>query len=287
METKWLQTFIVAAAYENFRKASEVLYVTQPAVTNHIKRLEDYLQVALFERDGKRVTLSAAGVHFLPIAKSMVAEVERGLRKFDAWKQGYTQQLTIAAAPQIASSILPVMVKKFMEQSPEIELLVHVINSYDVIAEVAKGQAHIGFTRTYTPQASVTCEIMFEEPVVFVAPAHSAVEQEADVFHHYRLITDNHPVYWDDLLIEVKRFYPNVKVLKVNQVEVSKRFIEQGLGVSYLPYSMVEKEVEARTMKLIGPKKVALPISQTYVVTKIITPEVANFIAFLKEEMVH
>lgn len=285
METKWLQTFIVAAACENFRMASEFLYVTQPAVTNHVKRLEDYLQVALFVREGKRVTLSAAGVHFLPIARSIVAEVERGLSTFDAWKQGYTQQLTIAAAPQIASSILPAMLKDFMEQAPEIELLVHVINSYEVIAEVAKGQAHIGLTRTYTPQASVTCEVMFEEPVVLVAPADVAVEQEAEILRHYRLITDNHPVYWDDLLVEVKCFYPAVKTLKVNQVEVTKRFIEQGLGVSYLPYSMVEKEVEARMMKLIAPKQVTLPISQTYVVTKVVTPEVAKFLAFLKESI--
>lgn len=53
MEIKWLKTFVVAAKYENLRKASEELYVTQPAVTKHIKRLENELHVELFERKGR------------------------------------------------------------------------------------------------------------------------------------------------------------------------------------------------------------------------------------------
>ena len=283
MDIKWLKTFIVAAAHENFRKASEVLYVTQPAVTNHIKRLEDYVQTELFVREGKMVILSAAGVRFLPIAKSIVAEYERGITAFESWKQGYAQQLTIAVAPQIASSILPAILKDFMRYAPEIEVLIHVVNSYEVIEEMAKGQGDIGLTRTYTPQTSVKCAVAFEEPVVFVAPYHVEEESEGALLRTYRLITHNHPVYWDDLLVEVKRFYPAVQTLKVNQIEVTKRFIEQGLGISYLPYSMVEKELQARTLKMIVPDKVTLPISQTYIVTKVMTPEAATFIDFLKE----
>ncbi|MER2192933.1 MAG: LysR family transcriptional regulator [Solibacillus sp.] len=283
MEIKWLKAFIVAAEYENFRKASEVLYVTQPAVTNYVKRLEAYLQVELFVREGKAVVISAAGMRFLPIAKSIVAEYERGLATFDSWKQGYEKQLTIAAAPQIASSILPVMLKDFMQQAPGIEVLIHVVNSYEVIEEIAKGQADIGLTRTFTPQASLTCAVAFEEPVVFVVPSEADEEQEAALLQKYRLITHNHPVYWDDLLLEVNRFYPAVKTLKVNQIEVTKRFIEQGLGVSYLPYSMIEKELQAGTLKIIAPDNIALPISQTYIVTKVVTPEVAVFTQFLQE----
>ena len=53
MDIKWLKTFVTAAKYENFRKASEELFLTQPAVTKHIKRLEDHLHINLFERKGK------------------------------------------------------------------------------------------------------------------------------------------------------------------------------------------------------------------------------------------
>lgn len=283
MEIKWLKTFIVAAEYENFRQASELLYMTQPAVTNHIKRLEASMQAELFVREGKAVTLSAAGVRFLPIARSIVAEVERGLTLFESWRQGYAQQLTIAAAPQIASSILPALLKKFMQHAPAVEVLIHVVNSYEVIEEVAKGQADVGLTRSFTPQASVTCAVAFEEPVVLVVP-YDAAEQEAEVLAAYRLITHNHPVYWDDLLRAIYRAYRAVQTVKVNQIEVTKRFIEQGLGISYLPLSMIEKELQARTLKVVPSQLIQPPISQTYVVTKVEAPEVKMFTQFLMEQ---
>lgn len=285
MEIKWLKTFIIAAQCENFRKASELLFLTQPAVTKHIQRLEEYLQGRLFERRGKTVMLSAEGHRFLPIAKMILAGYEEGMTSFEAWRSGYVKQLTIATAPQIASSILPAILKDFMVNEPKIEVLINVVNSYEVVNEIVKGQADIGLTRKYTSQASLQCEVAFEEPVVLVAPYYTEIEHETKLFQTYRLITYNHPVYWDDLLVEVKRFYPTIKTLKVNQIEVTKKFIEQGLGVSYLPYSMVEKEVKANLLKLIIPDKVSLPISHTYIVTKVMTPETTAFINFFKDEV--
>ncbi|MCP3763493.1 LysR family transcriptional regulator [Domibacillus sp. A3M-37] len=55
MNIHWLKTFIKAAETENFRQASEVLYITHPAVAKHIQRLEDELNIQLFERTGKSV----------------------------------------------------------------------------------------------------------------------------------------------------------------------------------------------------------------------------------------
>lgn len=285
MEMKWLRTFVIAAEYENFRKASELLFLTQPAVTKHIQRLEEYLQGRLFVRTGKTVMLSVEGHRFLPIAKTILAEYEEGMTTFEAWRHGYVKQLTIATAPQIASSILPAILKDFMVNEPKIEVLINVINSYEVINEVVKGQVDLGLTRTYTPQSSLQCEVAFEEPVVLVAPYSTEIEQEAKLLQTYRLITHNHPVYWDDLLREIKRFYSTIKTLKVNQIEVTKKFIEQGLGVSYLPYSMVEKEIKANLLKLVVPDKVSIPISQTYIVTKVMTPETTAFMKFFKEEI--
>ena len=70
-----MKTFIVAAKYENFRKASEELFLTQPAITKHIKRLEEHLNIQLFGRNGKAIALTSAGYHFLPHAKGNPHEI--------------------------------------------------------------------------------------------------------------------------------------------------------------------------------------------------------------------
>lgn len=285
MEIKWLKTFVVAAQCENFRKASELLYLTQPAVTKHIQRLEEYLQIPLFIRQGKSVILSAEGLRFLSTAKKILAVYEEEMNRFEGWKAGYIKQFTIAVAPQIASSILPNILKEFMLREPKIEVLVNIVNSYAVAEEIIKGHADIGLTRNFTTHPSLTCELIFEEPVVLVAPNSSEIESEKDIFQTHRLITHNHPVYWEDLLEEIKRYYPSIKTMQVNQIEVTKKFISEGLGTSYLPYSIVEKEIKENLLKVIQPEKVSPPLSQTFIVTKAITPEALSFIEFFGEQI--
>ena len=75
MDIKWIKTFIVAAKYENFRKASEELFLTQPAITKHIKRLEENLNIQLFKRNGKSITLTSAGSSFSPTCKGNPHEI--------------------------------------------------------------------------------------------------------------------------------------------------------------------------------------------------------------------
>ncbi|OCS87284.1 LysR family transcriptional regulator [Caryophanon latum] len=280
MDFKWLKTFIVAAQCENFRQASEQLFLTQPAVTNHIQKLEQSLQCALFIRKGKTVTLSAEGHRFLPIAKTMLAQYDDGLQSFHAWRFGYDKQLTIAVAPQIASSILPAILKSFMQHEPTIDVHLNVVNSYDVVHEVLQGKADVGLTRTELTQASLHYDVALEEAVVLIAPFDTTITDEAQLLKAYRLITHNHPVYWDDLLADVQRAYPTVQTLKVNQVEVTKKFIEQGLGVSYLPHSMVQRELDEQQLKIIPPTRINLPTSKTYTATKVVTPETTAFLQF-------
>jgi LysR family transcriptional repressor of citA len=106
---------------------------------------------------------------------------------------------------------------------------------------------------------------------------------EQMIFNKYRLITHNHPGYWDTLLNEVKRCYPTIRTMTVNQVEVTKRFIEEGLGVSYLPFTVVKNEIKMNRMVEIKSDKIIPPESSTYVLTKVETDEVVLFVKFLQK----
>lgn len=288
MDIRWLKTFVVAAGFENFRKASEELYLTQPAISKHIKRLEEHLQIGLFERSGKKVILTDAGHYFLPFAKKLILSYEEGMEHFESWKQGYHRKLTIAAAPQIASSFLPPLLRAFMDENDDIEVLINVVNSFEIGDEVNAGRAELGLTRVLPIQMNLNTETVHNEPVVLVgANVGGKINsiKESQVLLDYRLITNNHPDYWDTLLKDVKKHYPNVRTMAVNQIEVTKKFIENGLGVSYLPVSMVKDEIEADNLIEIKPEKIVAPDSETYVLTKVETEEARSFIAFVKESL--
>ncbi|GIN72082.1 HTH-type transcriptional regulator CitR [Bacillus sp. J14TS2] len=285
MEIKWIKTFLAAAEYENFRKASEELYLTQPAVSKHIRQLEKTLHTALFKREGKGVNLTAAGLIFLPIAKKISETFDQGMDDFESWKQGYTRKLTMVAAPQIASSFLPTLLRLFMEQHPEIEVMIHVLKSYDIGEEVSAGRADIGLTRIQPIQSNIRYEMIHEERVLLVGSPfmpQKDSENETNALRTYRLITDNHPDYWDDLLPLIKGFYPYVQTMPVHQIEGTKRFIKEGLGVSYLPYSMVKDELELGGLREIPSIHIQPPTSKTYLISKVDTEEAQLFSRFLK-----
>ncbi|WP_100405535.1 LysR family transcriptional regulator [Bacillus solitudinis] len=284
MEISWIRTFIIAAQNENFRKTSEALFLTQPAITKHIRRLEERLNTVLFERVGKSVSLTPAGAKFLPYAKEMLEKYDQGIDNFEAWKQGYNKKLIIAAAPQIASSILPSLLRRFIDEHPDIEVIISVLKSYEIGEGISLGRADIGLTKLQPLQTNITSEVVHEERVLFVGPhlEEETLGEEATL-EKYRLITHNHPDYWELLLHEVRRHYPSTRTMAVDQVEITKRFIEAGLGVSYLPLTMVEGEIRTDKLVEIQPEKINVPSAKTYVVTKVKTQEVIIFTSFLKE----
>lgn len=286
MEIKWIKTFIITAKYENFRKTSEELFLTQPAVTKHVRRLEEYLNIQLFDRIGNRVTLTPAGYRFLFHAKEFMAKYEQGMEDFESWKQGYKRKLVIAVAPQIASSFLPRLLRLFIEQYPEIEVIINIVNSYNIGEEVSGGRADLGLSRILPYQTNLKIEVVHRDPVIFVGPNDcQTLLEESSIIQKYRLITHNHPDYWDHLLNQVKKHYPKVQTMAVNGIEVSKRFIEEGLGVSYLPRTMVMEEILQNRLVELKPDKINPPESSTYLLTKIETQEVQLFERFLGNEV--
>ncbi|KAB8129359.1 LysR family transcriptional regulator [Gracilibacillus oryzae] len=284
MDIKWIKTFIIAAKHENFRKASEELFLTQPAVTKHVKRLEAHLQITLFKKAGKMVKLTAAGHKFLSYAKELLASYETGLANFELWKQGYSRKLVLAVAPQIASSFLPNLLRKFMKLNPDIEILINVRNSFEIGEEISSGNADIGLTRLEPLQKNLHTEVLHKEDVTLVGPANRQLSEE-DALNQYRLITNNHPEYWEDLLMDIKIYFPLIQTMEVNQMEVTKKFIENGLGVSYLPKSIAGDEVRQGKLREITAEKIITPLSYTYITTKIETAEVSEFIYFLRRAL--
>jgi LysR family transcriptional repressor of citA len=233
----------------------------------------------LFDRVGKSISLTPAGYKFLSYAAEIIDNYDKGMEEFEGWKQGYNLKLTIAVAPQIASSILPDILRGFIDEHPDIEVIINIVNSFNIGEQIRIGKADIGISRMEPIQKDLSYEVIHRDPVILVAPYRK--EKEVEILKQYRVLTNNHPTYWNNLLTEIKRYYPNIRTMPVTQIEISKRFIEKGLGVSYLPLSMVREELKHQKMIEVKQDKILTPTSFTYVVTNIETPEVKLFKSFL------
>lgn len=271
MDLGLLRTFIMAARLQNFHQTAERLFITQPTVTAHVRSLEKQLGFALFERVGKRVRLTPTGERFLPHAQKVIETYEHAVHDVTAWRQGYDMRLQLIVSPVVATSVLPQLLKTFTARHPRVEVMVLTAGSPEISQTILSGKAHLGLSRMISPHPDTTNEVLYDDPVVLVAsPAALGPSGELPDWHQllerHLVLTRNHPVFWDDLLLNLAERQPWLRTLEVDRVDVTKVMVQEGLGVSFLPTSSVTRELQAGTLVSIPVPDMELPVSHTYLV---------------------
>ncbi|WP_214483468.1 LysR family transcriptional regulator [Bacillus sp. SM2101] len=290
MDIRWLQTFIVAAKYQNFRITSEKLFMAQPTVTFHIQNLERYLGATLFSKKGRNIELTSTGMKFLPYAINVVQSLEIGIDELESWRQGYNRKLTIATSPLIAASILPNLLRVFIKKHREIEIAVKVMESEDIATAVKNREVDIGLSRKYVVDSSLQITKIIDDPVVLVIP-HDGWDFDAgipfdieEIINNYLIFTHNHPDYWEGLLHQLRDRYAKMRRMEVTQVNVTKRFIEEGLGISFLPRSTIIRETLEGRLLEVEVQNFAMPKAATYL---IVNHSESDEVLLFKDSLIH
>ena len=97
------------------------------------------------------------------------------------------------------------------------------------------------------------------------------------------MLSHNHPGYWDDLLPRLRGICPSLRAMAVSQVHVTRRFIEEGLGVSFLPLSTVAADAREGRLEIAAGEDLKLPLAHTYLLTGRLVPPVADRFARMAE----
>ena len=129
----------------NVSEAAETLYTSQPGISKQVKLLEDELGVAIFERSGKRFTgVTEPGRVVMVIAERILREAENLKRASAEFSSGNTGRLVLATTHTQARYALPVVVRDFVAQHPNVKLEMHQGNPTQIADWVAAGEADIG-----------------------------------------------------------------------------------------------------------------------------------------------
>src|SRR5262250_1740745 len=122
VEFSELHAFVVLARELHFRKASEQLFLSQPALSKKIQRLEDKLKGTLFARSRRRVALTDAGKRFLPKATKLLQDADDAVRETQAAIEGRAGTLRIGFGIASLPEILPRTILRFRKLYPDVEL---------------------------------------------------------------------------------------------------------------------------------------------------------------------
>lgn len=239
IDTNLLKVFVTAAEKQNFRAAAEELLMTQPAVTKCIHKLEKQLNVVLFDRVQQRVQLNANGHFFLLKAQQMI-ELEAKIQgEMEGFQLGLTDRITLGVAPQIANSMLPLIIKQFKEDCPQVFVQIEIMPSNEIGEAVFRQQIDIGLSKMESTRDLLTMTII-DEPVVLVTSNRLEHEHVEEMLQKTTIYTHAYSPYWEKIARQLPKY---CRTEQLNQTEVIKTFVKYGLGIAFLPRSVVQMEV--------------------------------------------
>lgn len=255
MDTKQLVTFVTAAETLNFTKAANMLNFAQSSVTAQIKSLEEELERPLFERLGKRLTLTAAGKEFKVYAERLILLREEAKNAISGNNES-SGTLVIGAQESQCTYRLPPILKEFKDLYPDVKLTFKPANSDESAREeLMNGLLDVAFIMDVTkPEESLRIQPLIQEEIKLVAaPNHPLAKRKEidpkDIEGETLLLTEMGCSY--RTLLEnscsAANIYPLNKFEFVS-IEAIKQCVMAGLGITALPTMVVEKDIEAGRM---------------------------------------
>jgi DNA-binding transcriptional LysR family regulator len=175
MELRHLRYFVAVAEHENVTRAALSLHVSQPALSQQIRDLEEELGFPLFERSAKSVRLTAAGRVFLPEARQVLERATQAVETARAAANGHGAEIHIGYAPSLTSRILTAALRASHSHSPALRVKLHDLSTEEMLAGSREGTLQLAFT--VRPPASMLRGLQFEELMrdpmkLAVSPTH-------------------------------------------------------------------------------------------------------------------
>ena len=173
-----LVVFRAVAEHLSFRKAAEELYLTQPAVSLHIKALEEDLGVQLFDRAGAHIALTGAGIILLGYCEKVSKLLLNAEHEIAALSGEHAGQLALGASTTIAQYVLPRLLGEFRREHPRVQTTLMSGNTEHIVEAVEKQKIALGFIEGPARSREVKAVPFLEDELVLIAStAHEWAER--------------------------------------------------------------------------------------------------------------
>jgi LysR family transcriptional regulator, cys regulon transcriptional activator len=250
--------------------ASDALHTSQSGVSRQIQLLEEELKLLIFQRNGKRlIGITEPGKIIVNLAERVLRELENIKRVGEEFTQKDKGTLTIATTHTQARYFLPVAVKQFMHDYPDVALTIHQGNPTQVAEQVESGEADIGIaTESISTYENLLCLSCYQWNRCIVAPEDHPLLDDIPLtlekIVRYPLITYDFAFTGGSLVKHVFNqagLEPNV-VLTAIDADVIKTYVNLGLGIGLLAAMAYNPERDSNLRRLDASH--LFPASTTY-----------------------
>jgi len=293
MEVRQLQIFRILAEELNFTRTAEKVHTVQSNVTAQIRALEGELGVPLFDRLGRRVTLTDAGRRFLPFAENALTAMEQGQRVLRTGAKP-SGPLRVGSPESILTYRLPPILRAFREQFPDVELSFRPHLNETLVAELETGKLDmvICMADSLSSAALVSVPLSTEEIFLLGHASHPLTRKAAvlpsDLAGQTLLLTESGCGYRNklDRILTLQNVRAG-NITEFSSVEAMKQCVAAAMGLGLLPGIVVARELRQRQFKALRWAGPPLDIS-THILwhkDKWVSPAMAAFRDLVQETL--
>ena len=260
MNLKQLEAFVQVAEGGSFSKAARELYLTQPTISAHISSLEKELNVRLFVRNTKEVSLSDNGKDLYKYAKQMVDLQGKIEEHFGMRKDSGKHCITIAASTIPAQYLLPKVLMRFNEKYPEEQFKIKETDSAQVVTQIVDCMADVGFTGTVLEKKHCKYIPFYKDELVIIDPnmeKYRRIQEECP--NDISWLEREHVIMREEGSGTRKEAEKQLRSAGVNMADLEiiasienqetiKKSVRQGMGVSILSRLAATDEAKAGQM---------------------------------------
>lgn len=290
MEVRQLQIFRVLAEELNFTRTAERVHTVQSNVTAQIKALEEELGVPLFDRLGRRVTLTDAGRRFQPFAEQALTAMEQGERAIRNGSEP-SGPLRISAPESILTYRLPAVLRNFRRKFPHVEVAFRPHVDSTLAAELEAGKLDLVINMCDNPSNPAHRSVPFHTERIFLLsePTHPLAKRRtirpADLAGQTLLLTEAGCGYRAklDRILTLQNVRPG-HITEFSSIEAIKQCVCAGMGLALLPAIVVARELRQNHFKALHWNGPTLDIA-TWVLwhkDKWVSPAMTAFLELIK-----
>ncbi len=239
-----LQYVLAVAEYKNFTLAAEKCFVTQPTLSMQIQKIEEELNILIFDRSKKPIQLTEIGQKIVNQAKNIVNEANR-IKDIVEQQKGFVGgEFRLGIIPTIMPTLLPMFLTNFIKKYPKIKLIIEELNTDEIILKLKNGHLDAAIAATPLMEDKLKEIVLYFEPFVAYVPENHSIAGKDEIevsdlnLDDILLLQDGH-CFRDGILNLCK----NQNFSKNNSFQIESgsfetliRLADEGLGTTLLPY---------------------------------------------------
>ncbi len=257
MNLNQLKIFYFAVKAKNLSAAAEQLFITQPAVTKGIQRLQEHYELKLIDYVGKKLVLTDAGEVLFKIAEKifdMETHAEESIRDFQQRNRG---RIRILSSESFGDYYLPEVVIPFCKAYPLVQVSMNILPTDQVVERVAGLNCDIGFISYPVEHEKLTIREVLEDELVIITPRRHPLRgrhtlQPRDLEGQPFIMHEEGSAPRRAIEDLLQRHGVSVRVpMELSSNRAIKRAVQHGIGISLVSRKVAEEEIEHRRLTAI------------------------------------